>query len=163
MSYISVNRVQLLHASLVWPLQIELRSLTGTREQHREIFDRYRTMHPWERVDDEFVTDPSRFNERHYREFVSFLPYVQRVLYGEGRSGRDDTGDGPVRVYRRKDIAKLRLTLGPGQLPITIRKSVGPAGVALPRIRLQGLVPVAVLRADRSLLPQVQAQCRERR
>ncbi len=72
MSYMSVNRVQLFHASLVWPLQFELRSLTGTREQHREIIDRCRTTHPWARVDDEFVTDPSRFKERHYREFVSF-------------------------------------------------------------------------------------------
>jgi hypothetical protein len=29
-------------------------------------------------LDDEFTEDASQFKERHYREFVSFLPYVQR-------------------------------------------------------------------------------------
>ena len=28
----------------------------------------------------------ARFHERHYNEFVTFLPYVQRFLYGEGRA-----------------------------------------------------------------------------
>jgi hypothetical protein len=35
---------------------------------------------------DEFTEDASQFKERHYREFVSFLPYVSAFLYGEGRS-----------------------------------------------------------------------------
>ena len=35
----------------------------------------------------EFLIDPSEFQERHYREFVTFLPHVQRVLYGEGAVG----------------------------------------------------------------------------
>ena len=42
---------------------------------------------PWERLLDEFLVDPGEFQERHYREFVTFLPHVQRVLYGEGSVG----------------------------------------------------------------------------
>jgi hypothetical protein len=49
------------------------------------------------------------FQERHYNEFVTFLPYVQQFLYGEGRcaqhSGAADAGP-PMRVFRRRDIAR---------------------------------------------------------
>ena len=52
------------------------------------------------------------FQERHYREFVTFLPHVQRVLYGEGSvGGRAEQRESPLRVYRRKDIAQVELLL----------------------------------------------------
>src|SRR5262245_6204463 len=38
---------------------------------------------PWRELDDEFG-DPGEFQERHYNEFVTFLPPVQRFLYGQG-------------------------------------------------------------------------------
>ena len=66
---------------------------------------------------------PARLQERHYAEFVTFLPYVQRFLYGEGRSRRDpgDTGSGsPMRVFRRSDLHALRLRPRPGDEPITL-------------------------------------------
>jgi hypothetical protein len=48
---------------------------------------------------------------------------VQRFLYGEGRfaqaSGRAG-GDSPLHVFRRKDIAKLRVTLRQGQQPVEL-------------------------------------------
>src|SRR5262245_65796691 len=37
---------------------------------------------PWREVADEFTGDPADFQERHYNEFVTFLPPVQRFLYG---------------------------------------------------------------------------------
>ncbi|MFT4269298.1 MAG: hypothetical protein QM586_19105 [Xenophilus sp.] len=77
---------------------------------------------PWREVVDEYTGDSSRFHERHYNEFVSFLPYVQRFLYGEGRSaGRGDhDGDSPMRVFRRDDIASVRVVSRPGAAPITL-------------------------------------------
>ncbi|MFZ4626354.1 MAG: hypothetical protein ACOYNF_19240 [Rhodoferax sp.] len=64
------------------------------------------------------------YRERHYREFVYFLPYVQRFLYGEGRTGQAETGPlagpSPLHVFRRKDISGLRLTLRPGQVPVEL-------------------------------------------
>jgi hypothetical protein len=117
-------RVRLFHASLVWPLQLD--SLTGEASEgrHWEIFEARQESHPWRRIDDEFTDDSSQFKERHYREFVSFLPYVQRFLYGEGRSRNcspgDPPGNSPMHVFRRKDITKLRLTLRKGQTPVEL-------------------------------------------
>jgi len=117
--------VRLLHASLMWPLQ--LTPLPGNAEEgrHWEVFEARQKEHPWQRIDDEFTDDPSQFKERHYREFVSFLPYVQRFLYGEGRSRHsspdDPPGNSPMHVFRRHDIASLRLTLRKDQAPIELQ------------------------------------------
>ena len=45
-------------------------------------------------------------SERHYQEFVTFLPHVQRFLYGDGpRAGSARTGGGSsMRVLRRDDV-----------------------------------------------------------
>jgi hypothetical protein len=109
---------------LVWPLQLEPLVSAGIKARHWEAFERSQEAHDWHRIDDEFTADASQFEERHYREFVSFLPYVQRFLYGEGHSGQrpgDNTpGNSPMHVFRRKDITDLRLTLRPGQAPINL-------------------------------------------
>ncbi|HRD65136.1 MAG TPA: hypothetical protein PKY50_03190 [Candidatus Competibacter sp.] len=67
---------------------------------------------PWREVNDEFG-DPDDFQERHYKEFITFLPYVQRFLYGEGtgREGQSGYGKSPIRVFRRRDIARMRVML----------------------------------------------------
>jgi hypothetical protein len=119
------GRVKLFHASLVWPLQLEPVAMSGAKGRHWEIFESRSATHPWRRIDDEFMDDASQFKERHYREFVSFLPYVQRFLYGEGRSRHslpdDPPGGSPMHVFRRKDIERLRLTLRRGQAPIELK------------------------------------------
>jgi hypothetical protein len=116
--------VRLFHASLVWPLQLEPLLVNGIKGRHWEAFERDTQAHPWHRIDDEFTDDPSNFRERHYREFVSFLPYVQRFLYGEGRnnqaSATTPNGNSPMHVFRRNDISALRLTLRPDQCPVTL-------------------------------------------
>ena len=123
-SAISNDRVRLFHASLLWPLQIEPLSLEVGKVRHWEELVRTKGTHPWESLDDEFTEDPGMFRERHYREFVSFLPYVQRFLYGEGRGGHSSGGDAargsPMHVFRRKDIAALRVTLTEGQVPVEL-------------------------------------------
>lgn len=117
------KQVDLFHGSLIWPLQLEPLAADGTEGRHWEVFGSIEEQ-PWTRVDDEFTADPAQFKERHYREFVCFLPYVQRFLYGEGRSRRlnpgDPPGDSPVHIYRRKDVAGLRLTLQPGDEPVEL-------------------------------------------
>ena len=78
---------------------------------------------PWREVIDEYTGDREDFHERHYNEFVSFLPYVQRFLYGEGRGkGRQDhVAESPMRVFRRRDIAALRVVPKLGDAPITLQ------------------------------------------
>jgi hypothetical protein len=56
---------------------------------------------PWQEVEDEFTADPHEFSERHYFEFVSFLPFVQRFLYGEAdpQHCRAVGGKSPIRTF----------------------------------------------------------------
>ena len=82
---------------------------------------------PWQEVVDEYTGSADQFHERHYNEFVTFLPYVQRFLYGEGRTLRDgaqrvegNESDSPMRVFRRKDVMQVRVTTQPGAAPITL-------------------------------------------
>jgi hypothetical protein len=76
---------------------------------------------PWSEVADEITGDPKQFAERHYREFVAFLPYVQRFLYGEKESG-DAIGFGasPMRIFRRRDAAAMRVTFA-GRDPVVFQ------------------------------------------
>ena len=95
-------------------------------EPHRAPWKLLREMgeaSPWREVVDEFTGDAGSFHERHYNEFVTFLPYVQRFLYGEGRSRRstsDDEAESPMRVFRRQDIRQVRLAARAGDAPLTL-------------------------------------------
>ena len=84
--------VPLFHASLLWPLQLEPLAAEEVEGRHWEVLEALKDK-PWQRIDDEFTADPGMFQERHYREFVSFLPYAQRFLYGEGRSSKRPPGE----------------------------------------------------------------------
>lgn len=70
---------------------------------------------------DEFTGDPRQFQERHYSEFVTFLSYAQRFLYGEGkRTGSDFQEDSAIRGFHRDDITKVRMIFpGPNTAPAT--------------------------------------------
>ena len=52
---------------------------------------------------------------------MSFLPHVQRFLYGDAPGPVRDLGNGaaPLRVYRRTDIAAVRMVLSEGAEPVT--------------------------------------------
>ncbi|CAN5920783.1 hypothetical protein BH11PSE13_BH11PSE13_29090 [soil metagenome] len=131
--------VQHFRQALLWPVRLmpteEMRrSGTAPWQVLRDMGD----ASPWREEVDEYTGDSSRFHERHYNEFVSFLPYVQRFLYGEGRA-RAPLGDGsahaahaaqahhdrresdsPMRIFRRRDIASVRVIARPGDAPITL-------------------------------------------
>ena len=101
---------------LMWPLQL-MPLRPGTQVQrHWAHLDECAGPNPWRELADEFTADPTEFQERHYREFVTFLPHVQRFLYGHGRSGGGGSaqGESPIRVFRRTDVAAARLTYDDG-------------------------------------------------
>ncbi|SDO89318.1 hypothetical protein SAMN05216303_102635 [Rhodoferax sp. OV413] len=110
---------------LLWPLR--LMPVRGSQGQHAKPWQVLADMgdaSPWREVVDEFTGDSSRFHERHYNEFVTFLPYVQRFLYGEGlpKHGQPGKTQGsPMRVFRRHDIAAVRVVPRPGDAPITLQ------------------------------------------
>jgi hypothetical protein len=131
----TVPSVRHLRQSLLWPLR--LMPTPQARHAHRGPWQVLRDLgdaSPWREEIDEYTGSSERFHERHYNEFVSFLPYVQRFLYGEGRARRqpgqpgqsgkngeqDDSGS-PMRIFRRHDIAAVRVVAKPGDAPITLQ------------------------------------------
>lgn len=102
--------VRLFHQTLLWPLQLLPVSEKSQINRHWELLE-HGPGGIWREVADKFGTDSGVLRERHYREFVTFLPYVQRLLYGEGpnRQSMAAYGESPIKVYRRTDIAKVRI------------------------------------------------------
>jgi CorA-like Mg2+ transporter protein len=109
------KRVRHFRQILVWPLQLAPLPPGTALRTHWSAMRVAVDDHPWREVADEFDVDPARFQERHYSEFVTFLPYVRRFLYGEGKPApRVDTAEAhanesPIRVFRRTDIAQVRV------------------------------------------------------
>jgi hypothetical protein len=109
---------------LLWPLQLTpLAADEGG--PHWQLLEQGRGDPAWYRVQDEFTADAREFQERHYKEFVAFLPYVQRFIYGESRAmagqrPEDTPGDSALKVFRRHDVAAVRLTLHQGAAPLVL-------------------------------------------
>lgn len=107
---------------LLWPLR--LMPVRGAEAQHAkpwEILSAMGDATPWREVVDEYTGDARNFHERHYNEFVTFLPYVQRFLYGEGHAkGGGQVHGSPMRVFRRHDVSAVRVVLRPGTEAITL-------------------------------------------
>ena len=110
--------------ALLWPLR--LMPVRGSEGKHAKPWQLLADMgerSPWREVVDEYNGGSGAFHERHYNEFVTFLPYVQRFLYGEGRTGgaKGKPGSGsPMRVFRRHDVAAVQVVPRPGDAPIKL-------------------------------------------
>jgi hypothetical protein len=119
--------VRHLRQVLLWPLRLIPADIADDDVRRRAPWQLLREMgdaSPWREHVDEYNGDVRGFHERHYNEFVSFLPYVQRFLYGEGRDQRgsgDPTTGSPMRVFRRRDIAAVRIVPRPGDEPVTMQ------------------------------------------
>ena len=116
--------VRHLRQVLLWPLR--LLPVAGADGAQRKPWQMLRDLgdkSPWREVVDEYAGAGGSFHERHYNEFVTFLPYVQRFLYGEGRARRggsdatDSGTDSPMRVFRRRDITQVRVVARPQDAP----------------------------------------------
>jgi len=110
---------------LLWPLRLlPVASAGGERKKPWQVLADLGEASPWREVVDEYTGAAGQFHERHYNEFVTFLPYVQRFLYGEGRSRRSGAGergsDSPMRVFRRHDLAAVRLAAREGDVPVQL-------------------------------------------
>jgi hypothetical protein len=119
--------VRHLRQVLLWPLRLIPMAGADDRAARRPPWHWLREQgeaSPWREQHDEYTGHAHHFHERHYNEFVAFLPYVQRFLYGEGRSQRQgdaSSAGSPMRVFRRHDIAGLRVVPRPGDAPITLQ------------------------------------------
>lgn len=122
----SVTSVRHFRQILLWPLQLMPIRPGAQVQQHWEVLEQETAENPWREVLDEFTPDGKQFQLRHYSEFVTFLPYVQRFIYGESRAKKEsgnkdeEPGSSPMRVYRRHDIASARVVTQPDQPPIVL-------------------------------------------
>src|SRR6185295_18656040 len=101
---------------VLWPLQLMPLKPGVQVQRHWEALETLGDANPWREVRDEFSADPLEFQERHYKEFVTFLPYVQRFLYGSsvGQEASQRHGEPSIRVFRRADVAQVRVTYDDG-------------------------------------------------
>jgi hypothetical protein len=100
---------------LLWPLQLRrLRRETG----FATYWDVLRAdSGPWQEVKDNLLVDDETC-QTGYQEFVYFLPYVQRFLYGFGEA--DAQTPSSLHVFRRDDIATARVRLRADDPPIDL-------------------------------------------
>ena len=113
--------VRHLRQILLWPVYLNPLPDDAPIETHFQLLAEPGADNPWREVDDEFG-DPSEFQERHYNEFVTYLPPVQRFLYGQGigKAVRRTYGESPIKVMRRSDVTHVRTVLDEGDAPLTL-------------------------------------------
>jgi hypothetical protein len=108
--------VKHLRQVLLWPLRL-MPLPAGVSARPWELLGSER----WQEVVDEYTGSADDFHERHYNEFVTFLPYVQRFLYGDGRAQRHASAAGsPMRLFRRRDVARVRVVSKSGDAPLLL-------------------------------------------
>jgi len=106
---------------LFWPVQ--MMPLTEGGSTHWEVLAQGGVDNPWRKLKDRFQSDELDFEERHYKEFVAFLPYVQRFIYGESHKSHaldDSPGGSAIKIFRRRDVAALRVVLRENEAPIML-------------------------------------------
>ena len=82
---VAEKRIQTFRQILLWPIQLVPENNATIVEDYAAILETLGPDNPWYEIADEFTGDPKDFQQRHYSEFVTFLPPVQRLLYGSGR------------------------------------------------------------------------------
>ena len=101
---------------LFWPVQLMPLAEGRSPQTHWELLANGGEDSPWCRLKDRFEAEELDFEERHYKEFVTFLPYVQRFIYGESHSRvSHDAGEPPsgsaIKIFRRRGVDALRLVM----------------------------------------------------
>jgi len=118
-----IKRVRHFRQIIIWPLQLLPIRKGAQIQEPWQVLEQSGANHPWSEVRDEFSCDPGEFQQRHYSEFVTFLPYVRAFLYGEGKvDGSAGSAESPIRVFRRGDVAKVRMVYpetGTSLAPVT--------------------------------------------
>lgn len=106
---------------VLWPVQLIQQGDDQKIQQHWQSLVAAAGKTPWKSVSDEFTSAGAQFSERRYREFVTFLPFAQRFLYGEGIRGEDDGSyrSSPIHVFSRSDVTGVRIKFGDDPQPVT--------------------------------------------
>lgn len=107
---------------VIWPIQLlPLRPGEQVQRHWREL-EKGDPGNRWRRVVYDFRSESRQNQERRYKEFVTFLPYVQRFLYGAavGQETASVHGEPSINAFQRDDIARVRVTLAAASEPILL-------------------------------------------
>lgn len=115
----SQNMVRQFREILIWPLQLMPLPEGSLVRDHWETFTQSGEDNPWKEIAEGFMGDPAHSKETLYAELVYFLPYVQRFLYGEKNVSVGGSCKSPIHIFRRDDIAQVRITFRRGEQPVS--------------------------------------------
>jgi hypothetical protein len=95
-----------------WPLQLMPLKPGAPVQRHWQALEQNNATHSWRELRDELNVESREIRERYYKEFVTFLPYVQRFIYGSvaGQEVASREGERSLRVFRREDVFRVRVT-----------------------------------------------------
>jgi hypothetical protein len=103
--------------TLLWPVQLQ----TLRRETGGNVLlywdNLKRNPGPWQYVEDALLIEDESCLVG-YEEFVYFLPYVQRFLYGVGDEGRG--AQSSLYIFKRDDVREVHVRLKPDDAPIEL-------------------------------------------
>jgi hypothetical protein len=109
--------------TLLWPVQLMTDHLVpGAVDAPWETLKAIKDS-PWVEIEDDFLHSAPHLSETRYQEFVTFMPFAQRFLYGEGKHGHaaGGYGESPLHIFSRQDIRAVRITLPEHATPLTLR------------------------------------------
>jgi hypothetical protein len=107
---------------VIWPIQLlPLRPGEQVQRHWREL-EQAGEGSRWRRIVADFSSEPLQNQERRYKEFVTFLPYVQRFLYGAaaGQEIASARCEPSINAFQRDDVARVRVTLSAESAPIVL-------------------------------------------
>ncbi len=103
--------------TLLWPVQLQALRREANGSQLLYWDNLKRNPGPWR-----YVEDPLLINDEScligYEEFVYFLPYVQRFLYGVGDEGRG--AQSSVYIFKRDDVHEIHVRLNQHDAPVML-------------------------------------------
>ena len=103
--------------TLLWPVQLQ----SLRREAGGNVLlywdNLKRNPAPWQYVEDALLIEDESCLIG-YEEFVYFLPYVQRFLYGVGEEGRG--AQSSLHIFKRDDIREIHVRLRPDDVPLVL-------------------------------------------
>ncbi len=115
-SYVAIPMTTIRHFRQVvlWPLQLMPIKPGMPVQRHWQVLEE--PGNPWREQRDELNSESREIRERYYKEFVTFLPYVQRLIYGSmaGQEAASRAGERSLRVFRREDVSRVRVTYDDG-------------------------------------------------
>lgn len=122
-------RVRDFRQIVIWPIQLLPLRPGEQVQRHWQTLEKNEAGTRWRRVVDDFRSGSAQVQERRYKEFVTFLPYVQRFLYGAavGQEIADAHGEASIHAFRRDDVAKARVTIVADSEPVILE--VGNVGL----------------------------------